>query len=135
MSLSEKIDFCPSKNLFQQVKSNVQAIFSKKCFCACCKYDFYPFILKKQWRIRHLSNKFDPFFTFFFESFKSKIFTHLIYINIIQMSQVDSACTKKTCLSYMYNTSVCNQHLLNNQAHIKSVVLIVAILDLNSTFD
>ena len=30
------------------------------------------------------------------------------------MSQVDSVCADKTCLNHMYNTSVSNQHMLNN---------------------
>ena len=54
---------------------------------------------------------------------------------MVQMSQVDSVCTEKTCVSHMYNTSVCHQNILRNLTHIKSVVLIVAILSLNSTFD
>ena len=51
------------------------------------------------------------------------------------MSQVKSVCAEKTCLSNMYDTSVCNQHMLSNWIHIKSVVVIVAIPSLNSTFD
>ena len=43
-------------------------------------------------------------FNFFFESFKHNfivfIFPYLIY-NTVQMSQVDSVCTEKTCLSHM----------------------------------
>ena len=31
------------------------------------------------------------------------------------MSQIDSFCAEKTCLSRMYNTSVCAQHMLGNQ--------------------
>ena len=50
------------------------------------------------------------------------------------MSQADSFCVEKTCLSHMYDTSVCNQHMLSNQTQTKPVVLIVAILSLNSTF-
>ena len=30
------------------------------------------------------------------------------------MSQVDSVCADKTCLSHMYNTSLSNQHMSNN---------------------
>ena len=51
------------------------------------------------------------------------------------MSQVEGFCTEKTCLSPMYDTSVCGQHMLNNQIHIKLVVLMVAILSLNYNFD
>ena len=58
-------------------------IISKLCCCVCSKHDFYPFVLNKQWRIRHLSRKFDIFFNFVFESFKRKIavfiFPYLIY--------------------------------------------------------
>ena len=50
------------------------------------------------------------------------------------MSQVDSVYTEKTCSSHMYDTSISNQHMLSNQIHMKSVVLIVAIQTLNSTF-
>ena len=50
------------------------------------------------------------------------------------MSQIDIVCTEKTCLSHMYDTNVCNQHILSNYIHIKLVVLIVEILCLNSTF-
>ena len=61
--------------------------------------------------------KFDLYLNFFFESFKHKfaafIFLCLIY-NIVQMSQADSVYTEKTCLSDMYDTSICNQHLLTN---------------------
>ena len=53
----------------------------------------------------HLSRKFDLFFTLFFdENFKHKtavfIFPNLIY-NIVQMGQVDSVSTEKTCLGHM----------------------------------
>ena len=41
------------------------------------------------------------------------------------MSQVDSVCTEKTCLSHMYDTSVCDKHTLSSSIHIRSVVLIV----------
>ena len=30
------------------------------------------------------------------------------------MKDVDSICTEKTCLSHMYDTSVCNNHMLSN---------------------
>ena len=32
----------------------------------------------------------------------------------VQMSQVDNACTRKTCLCHVYHTSVCNQHILSS---------------------
>ena len=51
------------------------------------------------------------------------------------MSQIDSVCTAKTCWNHLYDTSICNQHMLSNWIHMKSVVLIVTILSLNSTFD
>ena len=54
--------------------------------------------------------------------------------NVLQMSQADSVCAEKTCVSHMYDTSVCNQHMLSNWIQIKLVVLIVAILSLNSAF-
>ena len=44
------------------------------------------------------------------------------------MRQVDSVCAEKTCLSYMCDTSICNQHM-------KSVVLLVTMLSLISTFE
>ena len=46
---------------------------------------------------------------------------------MVQMSQFDSVCTEKTCLSHMFDTSVGAKHALNSSIHIKSVVLIVAI--------
>ena len=46
------------------------------------------------------------------------------------MNQVDSVCTQKTCLSHIYDTSVYVEQLDKN----KSVVLIVAIVILNSPF-
>ena len=46
------------------------------------------------------------------------------------MSQVDSVCTEKTCLNDIYDTSVYVEQLDKN----KSVVLIVAIVILNSAF-
>ena len=30
--------------------------------------------------------------------------------NVVQMSQVGSVHTEKTCLSHMYDTSLCDQH-------------------------
>ena len=51
------------------------------------------------------------------------------------MSHVECACAEKMCLSHIYNTSVCNQCMSSSYIQIKSVVLIVAILSLNSTFD
>ena len=74
-----------------------------------------------------------------FLSFKHKIvvfiFPYFLIYKIVQMSQVEGFCTEKTCLSHMYDTSVCGQHMLNNQIHIKLVVLMVAILSLNCNFD
>ena len=55
------------KYLFKLVKPNILVIFGKKCFYVCSKHEFYPFTLNKQWRIWHLSRKFDLFFNFFFE--------------------------------------------------------------------
>ena len=55
------------KCLFKQVKSNILAIFDKQHFCVYSKHEFYPFFLNKQWRIWHLSRKFDLFLNFFFE--------------------------------------------------------------------
>ena len=46
------------------------------------------------------------------------------------MSQVDSVCTEKTCLSHIYDAGIYVEQLDRN----KSVVLILAILSLNSTF-
>ena len=40
------------------------------------------------------------------------------------MRQVDIVCTEKTCLSHMYDTSACNQHVLSNQIRTKAVVFI-----------
>ena len=107
------------KYLFKQVKQNISAMFGKQCYCVCSKCEVYSFILNKQWRIRHLSRKFDVFFNLFFEIKHST-------------NEPSSVCAEKSCLSHMYNTSVCNQ--LDNQIQIKSVVLIVAILNLNSAF-
>ena len=45
------------------------------------------------------------------------------------MSQVDIVCTEKTCLGYIYDTSIYVEQLDRS----KSVILIV-ILSLNSTF-
>ena len=50
------------------------------------------------------------------------------------MSQVDSAGTEKTCLSHVYDTNSYNQDILSSKIGIRSVVLIVAFLGLNSTF-
>ena len=50
---------------------------------------------------------------------------------MVQMSQFDSVCTKKTCLSHMFDISVGAKHTLNSSIHIKSVVLIVAIFYLS----
>ena len=50
------------------------------------------------------------------------------------MSQIDSACTRKTCLSHVYDTSACDQYILSNFIDINSVVLTVAILGLNPAF-
>ena len=30
------------------------------------------------------------------------------------MSQIDSVCAEKTCLSHMYDTSVCDKHMLSS---------------------
>ena len=50
------------------------------------------------------------------------------------MSQVDSFYDDKTCLSRMYHISISDQYMSTNLIHTKSVVLIVTILSLNSTF-
>ena len=50
------------------------------------------------------------------------------------MSQVDSVCAQKTYLSHIYDTSVCNQHMLSEYTQIEKVVLVVVFLSLNSNF-
>ena len=63
------------------------------------------------------------------------LFFPIWYYNILQMSQENNLCAEETCSSDMYDTTVCNQLMLRNWIHIKSVFLIVAILSLNSTVD
>ena len=54
------------------------------------------------------------------------------------MSQSDSVCTEKTCLTHIYDTSVCDKHTFSSymlDTHKLSSFYSCGILSLNSTYD
>ena len=52
------------------------------------------------------------------------------------MSQVDSVCIKKTCLSHLYKTAVYDKHTVE-QLHMEKVIIFESchVLSLNSTYN